>query len=197
MQNLYDRKAEWGPTYFDVTHNFTGSFVYDTPLGHGKKFGSHWNPVLDGILGGWQLGGIYTAHGGFPLTIKMSGDPSGTGARSFRANVIGTPNDPHLIGPGVLFLDPTPYGTPPARTFGNAGIGIVRGPGMSRFDMSLGKKFHMSEQRWFELRAEAFNLTNTPIFLSPASQTITSSLFGQIRSSQGERNIELAAKFYF
>jgi hypothetical protein len=197
MQNLYDRKAEWGPTYFDVTHNFTGSFVYDTPLGHGKKFGSHWNPVLDGILGGWQLGGIYTAHGGFPLTIKMSGDPSGTGARSFRANVIGTPNDPHLIGPGLLFLDPTPYATPPARTFGNAGIGIVRGPGMSRFDMSLGKKFHMSEQRWFELRAEAFNLTNTPIFLSPASQTITSSLFGQIRSSQGERNIELAAKFYF
>ena len=68
---------------------------------------------------------------------------------------------------------------------------------MSRFDMSLGKKFHMSEQRWFEIRAEAFNLTNTPDLPSPASQTITSTTFGQIRSSQGERNIELAAKFYF
>jgi hypothetical protein len=68
---------------------------------------------------------------------------------------------------------------------------------MSRFDLSLAKKFPVKEGRWFELRAEAFNLTNTPIFLSPASQTITSSLFGQIRSSQGERNIELAAKFYF
>jgi hypothetical protein len=68
---------------------------------------------------------------------------------------------------------------------------------MSRFDMSLGKKFNLSERRWFEFRAEAFNLTNSPIFLSPASQTITSSLFGQIRSSQGERNVELAAKFYF
>jgi len=197
MQNLYDRKAEWGPTYFDVTHNFVGSFVYETPFGHKKKFGSNWNPVLNGVLGGWQLGGIYTTHGGFPLTIKMSGDPSGTGARSFRANVIGTPNDPHLIGPGVLFLDPTPYAQPPARTFGNAGIGIVRGPGMSRFDLSLAKQFHMAEQRWFEIRAEAFNLTKTPIFLSPASQTITAATFGQIRSSQGERNIELAAKFYF
>jgi outer membrane receptor protein involved in Fe transport len=197
MQNLYDRKAEWGPTYFDVSHNFVGSFVYETPFGKGKKFGSNWNPVVNGILGGWQLGGIYTAHGGFPLTIKMSGDPSGTGARSFRANVSGKPNDPHNIGPGVLFLDPTPYSAPTARTFGNAGIGIVRGPGMSRFDLSLGKRFSMGERRWFELRAEAFNLTNTPIFLSPASQTITAATFGQIRSSQGERNVELAAKFYF
>jgi len=58
----------------------------------------------------------------------MSGDPSGTLARSFRANVVGTPNDPHQIGPGLLFLDPTPYAQPGARTFGNAGIGIVRDP---------------------------------------------------------------------
>ncbi len=197
MQNLYDRKAEWGPTYFDVTHNFVASFVYEMPFGHKKKFGAGWNPVLDGVLGGWQLGGIYTAHGGFPLTIKDSTDRSGTIARSFRVNVNGKPNDPHKIGPGELFLDPTPYSIPATRTFGNVGIGTSRGPGMSRFDLSLGKKFAVSESKWFELRAEAFNLTNTPIFLSPASQAITSTQFGQIRSSQGERNVELAAKFYF
>ena len=79
-----------------------------------KKFGSNWNRGRRRVLGGWQMGGIFTAHTGFPLTIKMSGDPSGTGARSFRANVIGTPNDPHQIGPGVLFLDPTAYAVPTA-----------------------------------------------------------------------------------
>ena len=197
MQNLYDRKSEWGPTYFDNKHAFTGSFVYQLPFGQRKKFGSHWNRAVDSVLGGWQTSGILTAHTGFPLTIKMSGDPSGTGARSFRANVIGTPNDPHQIGPGVLFLDPTPYSAPTARTFGNAGVGIVRGPGMKRLDFSLHKQFNITEKRYFELRAETFNLFNTPIFASPASQTITSTLFGQIRSSQGERNVELAAKFYF
>jgi len=127
----------------------------------------------------------------------MSGDPSGTGARSFRANVIGTPNDPHIIGPGALYLDPSVYAQPALHTFGNAGNGIVRGPGMSRFDLSLSKQFHLTERKFFELRGEAFNLTNSPIFQSPASQTITSTLFGQIRSSQGERNMQLAAKFYF
>jgi Carboxypeptidase regulatory-like domain len=196
-QNLYDQRSEWGPTYFDVRHNFVGSVVYEAPFGRGKHFGANWHPAVNALLGGWQVGGIFTAHTGFPLTIKDSQDRSGTIARSFRANVVGTPNDPHNIGPGVLFLDPSAYAVPAAGTFGNAGIGIVRGPGMKRFDLSLSKQFHLSESRWFEVRAEAFNLTNTPIFQSPASQTITSSLFGQIRSSQGERNVELAAKFYF
>jgi hypothetical protein len=197
MQNLYNRRAEWGPTFIDVGQSFTGSYVYDLPFGRNKKMGSNWNRAVDGLLGGWQMGGIFTTHSGFPLTIKMSGDPSGTGARSFRANVIGTPNDPHQIGPGVQFLDPSAYSAPTAGTFGNAGTGIVRGPGMTRFDFSLHKQFNITEKKYFELRAETFNLTNTPIFSSPASQTITSTLFGQIRSSQGERNIELAAKFYF
>jgi hypothetical protein len=197
MQNLYDRKSEWGPTFFDVKQNLTSSFVYELPFGTKKKFGTNWNKAVNSLLGGWQVGGILTLQSGFPLTIKMSGDPSGTGARSFRANVIGTPNDPHQIGPGVLYLDPSAYAAPTARTFGNAGVGIVRGPGMKRLDTSLHKQFNVTEKKYFEVRAEAFNLFNTPIFASPASQTITSSLFGQIRSSQGERNVELAAKFYF
>jgi hypothetical protein len=196
-QNLYNQKAEWGPTYFDVRHNLTGSFVYELPFGAGRKYGSSWNRAVDAFLGGWQVGGIFTAHTGFPLTIKMSGDPSGTLARSFRANVIGTPDDPHQIGPGELFLDPTAYAVPGAFTFGNAGVGIVNGPGMIRFDFSLGKRFYITEHKYFEFRGEAFNLTNTPIFSSPVSQTITSPLFGQIQSSQGERNVQLAGKFYF
>ena len=68
---------------------------------------------------------------------------------------------------------------------------------MKRLDFSLHKQFNITEKRYFELRAETFNLFNTPIFASPASQTITATTFGQIRSSQGERNVELAAKFYF
>jgi len=196
-QNLFNQRSEWGPTYFDIQHSVSASFVYELPLGKNKKFGSNMPRALDLVAGGWQLGGIVMMHTGFPLTIKMSGDPSGTGARSFRANVIGTPHDPHNIGPGALYLDPTAYASPTAGTFGNAGVGIVRGPGMARMDLSLGKKFHVTEQKYFELRGEAFNLTNTPIFLSPSYQTITAPLFGQIRSSNGERSVQLVGRFSF
>lgn len=196
-QNLFNQKSEWGPTYFDIQHNISASFVYQLPLGKGKKFGTNMPRALDLVAGGWQLGGIVMAHTGFPLTIKMSGDPSGTGARSFRANVTGTPHDPHKIGPGALYLDPSAYAAPTSGTFGNAGVGIVRGPGMARMDLSVGKKFPVTEKKAFELRGEAFNLTNSPVFLSPASQTITSPLFGQIRSSEGERNLQVVARFSF
>jgi hypothetical protein len=196
-QNLFNQQSEFGPTYFDEKFNFVPSFVYELPFGHGRKMGASWNKGIDAILGGWQVGGIYTAHTGFPLTIKLATDPSGTNARSDRPNVIGTPNDPHQIGPGAQYLDLSAYAAPALHTFGNAGVGIVRGPGMSRLDLSLAKQFHITEHKYFELRGEAFNLTNTPIFLSPASQTITSTLFGQIRSSEGERNMQVVAKFYF
>jgi hypothetical protein len=196
-QNLFNQRSEFGPTYFDEKFNLVPSVVYELPFGRGRKYGSAWNRAVDGMLGGWQLGSIYTAHTGFPLTIKLASDPSGTGARSYRANVIGTPHDPHKVGPGNTWLDVTAYATPALFTFGNSGVGVVRGPGESRLDLSIAKQFHITEKKYFELRGEAFGVTNTPIFYSPASQTITSTLFGQIRSSEGERNMQVAAKFYF
>jgi hypothetical protein len=197
-QNLYNQKAEWGPTYFDNKHAFTGSFVYEAPFGKGKHFGSNWHPVVNGVLGGWQVGGIFTAHTGFPLTIKAASlDTSGTKQRSYRATVIGTPHDGHIIGPNATWLDISAYQAPATGTFGNVGVGTSRGPGMIRFDSSLGKKFPIRETTYAEFRAEAFNLTNTPIFNSPSSQAINSSLFGQIRSAQGERSVQMALKLYF
>jgi len=196
-QNIFNQSAEMGPTYFDDKFNFSGSLVYHLPFGKGHRWGNDWNRGVDSILGGWQIGVIPTLHTGFPLTIKLSSDPSGTSARSYRPNVIGTPNDPHQVGPGAEWLDISAYATPAKFTFGNAGIGTARGPGMERVDLSLAKQFHFTEKRFIEFRMEAFNLTNTPIFSSPASQSIQSSLFGQIRSSVGERNIQVVGKFYF
>jgi len=196
-QNLFDQKSEFSPTYFDEKFNFVPSFVYELPFGRGQKFGANWNKGVDAVLGGWKLGGIYTYHTGFPLTIKLASDPSGTAARSFRASVVGTPHDLHQIGPGASYLDISAYTTPALHTFGNSAPGVERGPGMSRMDLSIAKQFKVTEKKYFEFRLEAFNFTNTPIFLSPASQTITSTLFGQIRGAEGERNMQLVGKFYF
>jgi hypothetical protein len=203
-QNLYDRKAEWGPSFFDNKHNMSGSLFYTLPFGRKKAIGNSWPGWLDRIVGGWQLGAMYALHSGFPLTAKVSGDPSGTTSRSVRPNVNGTPNDPHQIGPGTFWLDNGTtasgvklYTAPTAYTFGNAGVGIVRGAGMTRVDGSLNKNFRVTEKKYFQLRLSAFNVTNTPIFSSPSSMVITAAYFGQIRGSSGERNVNIVAKFYF
>ena len=69
--------AEWSPTYFDNKFNFVPSVVYELPFGKGRKYASNMNRAADGILGGWMLSGVLTTHTGFPLTIKVSGDPPG------------------------------------------------------------------------------------------------------------------------
>ena len=196
MQNLYDRRSEWAPQLADVKHNFVASYYWELPFGRGKKFGTNWAKPVDYVIGGWQMGGTFSKHTGFPLTIKTT-DRSGTLARSARAQVVGTPHDSHIVGPGNHWLDVSAYAQPGQFTFGNSGPGVVRGPGATIFNLSLGKKFPISEHKWFEIRGEAFNLANTPIFNSPASQTITSSIFGEVSSTSGERNMQIVAKFYF
>ena len=117
--------------------------------------------------------------------------------RSARANVVGTPNDSHIVGPGNHWLDLSAYAQPAAFTFGNSAPGVERGPGAAIFNLSLSKRFMVTERRWFELRGEAFNLLNHPVFNSPISQTITSSVFGEVSSTQAERSVQVVAKFYF
>ena len=53
------------------------------------------------------------------------------------------------------------------------------------------------EHKWFELRGEAFNLANTPVFNSPISQTITSATFGEVSTTSAERSVQVVAKFTF
>jgi hypothetical protein len=194
-QNLYNQRAEWGPTYFDAKHMFVGSFFYELPVGKGKALGAGWNRAIDAFVGGWQLGGILTMHTGFPLTVTAA-DVSGTLSRGARANVIGTPDNSHKVGIGNHWLDPGAFAQPLKNTFGNEGIGSVRGPGLARFDMTLGKRFAITEAKAFEFRAEAYNLTNTPIFNGPV-RNINATNFGEISGTQGERNMQLALKFYF
>lgn len=195
-QNLYDRKAEWGPTYFDARHMFTFTHIWTLPFGKGQKYGSNMHPVLNGILGGWQIGGILTLRSGFPLTIQSS-DNSTTNSRGARASVAGQGGKTlGNVGPGAKWFDITAYKVPAARTFGTAGIGTERGPGFKTYDVSFQKQFPIHERAKLELRGEFINLFNTPQFGTPA-RNVTATTFGEITSAQYERNGQLALRLTF
>jgi hypothetical protein len=197
-QNLYDGKAEWGPTFFDTKHALSVYAVYELPVGRGKKFGDKLHPFANAVVGNWQISGIYQAHGGFPLTV-FAGDASGTNSRGARANcvspatVFGT--QPVSGGPGYQWFDPTAYGAPAPASFGSCGVGTVRGPGLSALDMSFQKFFPLFENKRIEFRSEFINFTNTPILNSPDINLGPN--LGRITSSQGSRVIQLALKFHF
>lgn len=83
-QNIYDPNADSGPCYYDQTQIISAYFSYDLPVGKGKQFGSDAGPVLDRVIGGWQLSSIITLHSGNALTLNdfggwgAYGDHSGT-----------------------------------------------------------------------------------------------------------------------
>jgi hypothetical protein len=79
----------------------------------------------------------------------------------------------------------------------NRGIGVARAPSYHNIDAVIGKRFDGGE-RYFEFRAEAFNLTNTPSFGPPARDINAPNTFGQITSTVSTaRTAELVLKFYF
>jgi hypothetical protein len=72
----------------------------------------------------------------------------------------------------------------------------MTGPGLKDLDMSVAKVFPIRDAMRLEFRTEFFNTTNTPIFLAP-NASVNAATFGEITAAQGERNIQLALKFYF
>jgi len=144
---------------------------------------------------GWSLAGILKAHTGFAITVTAP-DQSLTGARSGRPDRIASGVGPRQAGPGRLWFDTSAFVLPRAGTFGNAGVGIVRGPTLRVIDLSVAKQVALASQRSLELRAEAFNVLNTPVFEAP-DRNLTSATFGQVLNSQLEREIQLGVRVRF
>ena len=84
---------------------------------------------------------------------------------------------------------------PATGTFGNCRNGSVRGPTLKQVDLSLHKDFAFTETKSLEFRSEFINLFNHPILNAP--NMLLGTTFGQITTSQGERNIQFALKFHY
>jgi len=210
-QNIYDPRSDWGPCYYDETHILSNYVTYQLPFGRGKKFGSNMNPVVNAVAGNWEVGGIITWHTGNAVTPTIGfQDPSGTSGAgglfaSERPNCSAAPRylKQKVNTPGAGYIqwwDPSTFSLPATNTFGTCGSGVLRGPRFSETDLSLHKDFLFTETKRLEFRTEFINLFNHPILNFPggiASFQLGSGTFGQVSSSQGERQIQLALKFYF
>jgi hypothetical protein len=191
-QNQNDLRAERGRAAFDIRHRFVLSYVVDLPFFKGR------GGALEKALGGWQVSGITTFQTGSPLTVLDSSDPSLDGDATDRPDLVGDPNQgPHRVERffNTAAFRPVPFGS---GRYGNAGRNIVTGPGFNNFDFSLIKEIKLSETRYFQFRAEFFDLFNHPNFDLPVND-ITSPNFGQIQNTKpnSERQIQFGLKFYF
>lgn len=200
MQNIYDRRAERAVSLQDVAQRMVISYVYDLPFGRSRRFGSDWNRLVDGILGGWQVNGITTYESGLPLSITTQ-NTANAGNAVLRPNNNGSSAalDGRIGDRLNRYFDTSVFAQPAAFTFGNTGRTLpdVRGPGVRNWDFSLFKNFRVDEQRSFQFRAELFNSFNRVQFGFP-NQNLNNIQFGLINSQANTpRQVQLALKFLF
>jgi hypothetical protein len=165
-QNSYDLAAERGRADFDQTLRWVLSFDYEVPFG---KQGSRLSDgVVEAVLGGWHLGGIYTLAGGFPFSPYLGFDPSNTGTQGIvRPNQLRDGNLPRDQRTPNNWFDINAFAIPSGFSFGNAGRNVLTGPGQNVFDWLLSKQFRLTERQRLEFRAEFFNAFNHPNFAQP------------------------------
>jgi len=209
-QNIYDKKPEWAPCYYDATHILSAYAVYELPVGKGKQFANGANRAVNTVIGGWSVSPIVMFRTGFPLAIAPGGvaDQSGTFSRGARPDcnsipaVTGeTPIDQTLF-PGVngyqWFTNNGNFTNPTVGNFGTCPnqLGYLRTAHYTDVDLSLHKEFLLTERFKLQFRADFINAFNHVQLNAPYIWDLGSSL-GQVTGAQPPRNIQLALKLYY
>jgi outer membrane receptor protein involved in Fe transport len=216
-QDVLRLALERAPSQFDRTHIFTAHAVYELP------FFRHATGLKRTFLGGFQITGVYTAQSGTPLTITQTitastpasspfsfADPLGTGS-TLRPNLIG---DPHGSGSLTQWFNTGAF-APAFFSYGSAGRGLMRGPGIDNWDVAVFKNFRFSERTNLQFRSEFFNVLNHAQYTNPGTAATytsdptapagsfptryiqTNTTFGVITGTRDPRNIQFGLKLNF
>src|SRR4029077_6116015 len=175
------------------------------PFGRSKRYLGGINPVLNQIMGGWQINAIQTYESGTPIAVSGGGNLSifGGGNRpdqvsnKVRSNVSMSDFNPATD----VYLNINAFAQPAPFTFGNAPALLpnVRTPANYNEDISIFKSFSLRrESTNLEFRAEMFNAFNRTNFAGPAADVNTPDTFGHIfAQANTPRVIQLALKLNF
>lgn len=184
---------------FDRPNVLQIGYLAELPFGKGRQWVAHGWPAW--LLGGWQVSGVLSGYTGLPFTPTASATSLNAAFNTQVADQI-NPVVATLggIGTGATWFDTTAYAPVSQPRFGTAGRNSLRGPGLTNLDLSLSRKFSLREWLAFDLRAEAFNLSNTPALANPAA-SVSSASFGHITATVGgaadSRVIRFSGKFTF
>ena len=180
----------------DIPQNLTISYNYDLPFGRGRSWLSDASGAMNYVVSGWSASGITTFQSGVPLQITVANNLLGNFGESNPANLTckGV-SEPKTVS---KWFDTSCFAAPPAFTFGNSGVGHVRGPGIANWDFSLAKSTPLgAENRQLRFEANFFNLFNTPHFSNPGT-TFGAGNFGIIGGTRlPPRYIQFGLKLSF
>ena len=207
--NPFNYKKSRALSLFNSKQRFVINYVWDVPM-------PKYQGIKGKILDDWQISGITQFQSGFPIRLQTQNDNEligslfffGTGAPQMTGTVpqlqnpkvyqdgTGTPCAKGQQGCGYFYLTPGQFADPMLGQFATTPRSICCGPGENQWDLTFSKKVSLSEAKYFQFRADIFNLLNKTQFVNPDGN-FSNSTFGQILQARDPRLVQFALKFYF
>ncbi len=166
---------------YNIPYDWNLVAVYDLPYGKGEPWGDHaWLP-LKLLLGNWNLSGVERLSSGYPFTPTIATDTfiDTVHTHEIRPNIVsGVPvvnpdwNASCPIGNNCAsYINYSAFELPPAGQLGNAPrtIAAATGPMVQTLDLSVQKNWSITEKVRVQLRVDALNVLNHPVFRNPAN----------------------------
>jgi hypothetical protein len=170
-------------------HRLNASLIYELPFGSGKRWLND-NGLVANVAGGWQVNTFFSYSSGSLVTVTSNANVlNAPGTTTQLADKV-KDGDVEIFGDAgrdAQYFDVSAYRSVTERRFGDSGQGEWRGPSAPNVDMSLFRVFRIGQTRTLQIRAEVFNVSNTPHFGNPAANisNVTFNPDGSIRALNG------------
>ena len=160
--NVISAENDYAASNFDVRHSFSGAITYDVP-------GLARSGILALLTNHWSFQSFIVVRTGFPLNATVSGtSPVGGTVKTRPDRVAGAPSwISNPAAPGGKALNTAAFSKPTTPRQGTEGRNDITGFGLTQLDLSIGRKFPITERLNLEFRTDAFNLPNHPNFSNP------------------------------
>ena len=208
--NPFNYKASRALSLFNSAQRFVMNFVWDLPV-------PKYNGFAGKALNDWQLSGIVQFQSGFPVRIQTQDDNelisslfflgagapqmAGTKPQTLNAKIL-SHADGTACGSNITpdcahrYLNLSQFSDPALGSFATTPRSICCGPGENQWDFTVSKRIAISEARYFQFRADIFNVFNKTQFYNPDGN-FSNTTFGQVLQAREPRLVQFALKFYF
>ena len=188
----YHRILGRGEADFSHPHRWVTALLWQPPWG--------WTlpAVPKAILNGWTLSMITTFESGNALSV-WNNQSSARDTEPDRPNLSGNPNLSRDERTQTRYFDTSVFSDPGQDVKGTAGVGIIRGPGQSNFNINLAKEFRPTERIGIEFRAEFYNAFNHTQFsdLNTDFEEFSGTTFGWATWARDARVMQMGLRLEF
>jgi hypothetical protein len=184
LENPYD-PTHWNRDFFPK-HRVLLNALWQLPFGKGARFLPNAPRAADAVIGGWKLAWVGIFQTGQYFSPSFSGaDPSGTNTSGGLPDRLANGNLPTDERSLSRWFDVSAFVRPQLGKFGNSGVNVLQGPGEMTQNLSLSKRFLLTERWHLDLMTMVSNLLNHPNFTFPASNISAPGQAGVLTGQHG------------